>query len=65
MGTERATRTGAVVVTGASSGIGRACALHLATLGFLVFASVRRAEDGAALGAACSDCLTFRSHCRP
>jgi NAD(P)-dependent dehydrogenase (short-subunit alcohol dehydrogenase family) len=47
-----------VVVTGASSGIGRACALHLAALGFQVFAGVRRAEDGAALRAASSDRLT-------
>jgi NAD(P)-dependent dehydrogenase (short-subunit alcohol dehydrogenase family) len=61
MGTQHATRTGAVVVTGASSGIGRACALHPAALGFQVFAGVRRAEDGAALRAARSDCLTFRS----
>jgi NAD(P)-dependent dehydrogenase (short-subunit alcohol dehydrogenase family) len=58
MGTQHATRTGAVVVTGASSGIGRACALHLAALGFQVFADVRRAEDGAALRAASSDRLT-------
>jgi NAD(P)-dependent dehydrogenase (short-subunit alcohol dehydrogenase family) len=58
MGAQRATRTGAVVVTGASSGIGRACALHLAALGFRVFASVRRAEDGAALRAASSARLT-------
>jgi NAD(P)-dependent dehydrogenase (short-subunit alcohol dehydrogenase family) len=65
MGTQHATRTGAVVVTGASSGIGRACALHLAALGFQVFAGVRRAEDGAAVQAASSDRLTFRSHCRP
>ena len=58
MGTQRATRTGAVVVTGASSGIGRACALHLAALGLQVFAGVRRAEDGAALQAASSARLT-------
>ena len=35
-----------VVVTGASTGIGRACALHLATRGFDVLAGVRKAEDG-------------------
>ncbi len=40
---------GAVVVTGASSGIGRACALALDRAGFSVFAGVRRAEDAAAL----------------
>ncbi len=40
---------GAVVVTGASTGIGAACALHLAALGFSVFAGVRNAADGQAL----------------
>jgi len=40
---------GAVVVTGASSGIGEACARRLAGLGFQVFAGVRKAEDGARL----------------
>ncbi len=39
----------AVVITGASTGIGAACALHLDRLGFLVFAGVRRIEDGEAL----------------
>ncbi|HEU4702390.1 MAG TPA: SDR family NAD(P)-dependent oxidoreductase [Conexibacter sp.] len=37
---------GAVVVTGASSGIGEACARRLASLGFRVFAGVRKQEDG-------------------
>jgi NAD(P)-dependent dehydrogenase (short-subunit alcohol dehydrogenase family) len=37
---------GAVVVTGASSGIGEACARRLAGLGFEVFAGVRKDEDG-------------------
>jgi len=36
---------GAVVVTGSSTGIGRACALHLDRLGFSVFAGVRREAD--------------------
>ncbi len=39
----------AVVVTGASSGIGEACALRLDEMGFLVFAGVRREEDAEAL----------------
>lgn len=38
-----------VVITGASTGIGAACALHLARLGFLVFAGVRKLQDGATL----------------
>jgi NAD(P)-dependent dehydrogenase (short-subunit alcohol dehydrogenase family) len=40
---------GAVVVTGASTGIGRACALRLDRLGYQVFAGVRRDADGKAL----------------
>ncbi|MEV4319564.1 SDR family NAD(P)-dependent oxidoreductase [Actinocrispum sp. NPDC049592] len=42
----------AVVVTGASTGLGRECALHLDRLGFQVFAGVRRDDDGRALEAA-------------
>ena len=38
-----------VVITGASTGIGAACALHLDRLGFTVIAGVRKLEDGAAL----------------
>jgi len=37
---------GAVVVTGASSGIGEACARRLSQLGFHVYAGVRKREDG-------------------
>src|SRR5688572_16717821 len=36
----------AVVVTGASSGIGRACVTQLERLGFRVFAGVRKEADG-------------------
>lgn len=42
---------GSVVVTGTSTGIGRATALHLAGEGFHVFAGVRRKADGNALEA--------------
>ncbi len=48
----------AIVVTGASSGIGRACALRLDRQGFRVFAGVRRAADGAVLRGRASDRLT-------
>lgn len=41
--------SGGVVVTGASTGIGEDAAVTLAKKGFLVFAGVRRAEDGAKL----------------
>jgi NAD(P)-dependent dehydrogenase (short-subunit alcohol dehydrogenase family) len=40
---------GTVVITGTSTGIGRATALRLARAGFDVLAGVRREEDGAAL----------------
>ena len=40
---------GFVVVTGTSTGIGAATALHLADKGFHVFAGVRRKADGDAL----------------
>lgn len=43
-----------VVITGASTGIGRACALHLDQLGWRVFAGVRKAADGEALRAEAS-----------
>jgi NAD(P)-dependent dehydrogenase (short-subunit alcohol dehydrogenase family) len=42
-------KRGAVVVTGSSTGIGRACAVHLGAAGFRVFAGVRRPADGDAL----------------
>jgi NAD(P)-dependent dehydrogenase (short-subunit alcohol dehydrogenase family) len=42
-------RAGGVVVTGASTGIGRACALRLDAAGLRVFAGVRRDADAAEL----------------
>jgi NAD(P)-dependent dehydrogenase (short-subunit alcohol dehydrogenase family) len=47
----------AVVVTGASSGIGRSCALRLDAAGWCVFAGVRSSADGDALRAAASERL--------
>ena len=38
-----------LLITGASSGIGKTCALSLDELGFKVFAGVRKTEDGDAL----------------
>jgi NAD(P)-dependent dehydrogenase (short-subunit alcohol dehydrogenase family) len=49
---------GHVLVTGASTGIGEACALELDRLGYTVFAGVRREEDGARLQKEASDRLT-------
>ena len=43
------TNPGAVVITGASTGIGEACALHLDKLGYRVFACIRKAADGDSL----------------
>ena len=44
----------AVLVTGASTGIGEACALRMHARGFLVYAGVRRTVDGDALRARAS-----------
>lgn len=49
---------GSVVITGTSSGIGEACALHLDKLGFRVFATVRKEADADALRQKTSDKLT-------
>ena len=45
----------AIVITGASTGIGKATALHLDYLGFKVFAGVRKEADGQALKQEASD----------
>jgi NAD(P)-dependent dehydrogenase (short-subunit alcohol dehydrogenase family) len=50
--------SGAVVVTGASTGIGRATALLLDKQGYSVFAGVRKQEDAKDLKEAASDRLT-------
>ena len=54
----RAPGRGGVVITGASTGIGYACALHLDRIGFHVFAGVRRDEDAERLRSAASERLT-------
>jgi NAD(P)-dependent dehydrogenase (short-subunit alcohol dehydrogenase family) len=48
----------AVLITGASSGIGRACALHLSQRDFRVFAGVRSSQDADALLAEASGNIT-------
>ena len=48
----------AVLITGASTGIGAACAQRLDAMGMRVFAGVRRGEDGEALRATTSARLT-------
>lgn len=50
--------TGNIVITGASTGIGQACALRLDGLGYRVFAGVRKPADGEALKKKCSDRLS-------
>ncbi|MFJ2821909.1 SDR family oxidoreductase [Streptomyces toxytricini] len=48
----------AVLITGASSGLGEACALHMSRVGFHVLAGVRRPEDGERLRRAAAGRLT-------
>jgi NAD(P)-dependent dehydrogenase (short-subunit alcohol dehydrogenase family) len=49
---------GAVLITGTSTGIGRATALHLDQLGYQVFATVRKERDAASLRSQASERLT-------
>lgn len=58
MDKDNSVNKGAIVITGTSSGIGRSTALHLDSVGFKVFAGVRRAEDGDSLKQEASDKLT-------
>ncbi len=48
----------AIVITGGSTGIGKACALYLDRLGFHVFAGVRRGSDGDAVKRESSGSIT-------
>jgi NAD(P)-dependent dehydrogenase (short-subunit alcohol dehydrogenase family) len=48
-----------LVITGASTGIGEACALRFDRLGWRVFAGVRRQEDGTRLAARTSERLRW------
>jgi NAD(P)-dependent dehydrogenase (short-subunit alcohol dehydrogenase family) len=58
MATNDASPHGAVLITGASTGIGEACALRLDRAGFRVFAGVRKPADGDALRAKASPRLS-------
>jgi len=49
---------GSIVITGASSGIGEACALHFDKKGYRVFAGVRKESDAEALRKKASERLT-------
>lgn len=52
------TMTKAILITGASTGIGEACALYLESRDFKVLAGVRKSEDGDRLREAASNNLT-------
>ncbi len=56
--TQDGTEARSVVITGASTGIGEACALRMDRLGWRVFAGVRKEADGEALKAKASGRLT-------
>ena len=50
-----------VLITGSSTGIGRACALYPARRGYSVLAAVRKEADGAALQKEAGSALKRRS----
>ncbi len=54
----KAVTTKAVLITGCSTGIGEACALHLAEKGYDVYAGVRRRADGERLSREATGKLT-------
>ena len=58
MNSDNFEKKGAVVITGSSTGIGRACALFLDRKGYQVFAGVRKKEDGDSLKQESTDKLT-------
>ena len=58
MATDNVPNTGAVLITGTSTGIGRATARYLDKMGFRVFAGVRKQRDGEALRGESSERLT-------
>src|ERR1700722_4469901 len=63
MDTQSTTSTagaGFVLITGASTGIGKACALHLVRRGFFVMGAVRKEADGQALHSAAGGATNFR-----
>ena len=61
----REVRKRAILITGSSTGIGRACALYLDSIGFHVFAGVRREIDGNDLRKNASEKLTRFSWTSP
>ena len=54
---ENSTNNKTIVITGSSTGIGKACALHLDKLGYNIYAGVRKQTDGDRLREEASDKL--------